>query len=166
MNRSTPLRRTRPLEARTGLRASTGLARSPASALKPATAQRKAPRDTGPTARVRALVLERDGYACACCGVSVIGKHYSLQHRKRRSQGGRSDAPNLLTVLGDGTTGCHARIDSRVDPHDEAKGYTVRSHDDPALIPVMYFSEGGSGFAAWLCADGSLSFDGPEEGAA
>jgi hypothetical protein len=30
----------------------------------------------------------------------------------------------------------------------------------------MYFSEHGNGFTAWLLADGSLSFDGPEAGAA
>ena len=53
------------------------------------------------------------------------------------------------------------RIDSRIDPHDEAKGYTVRSFDDPALVPVMFFDESGGGFTAWLADDGSLSFDGP-----
>jgi hypothetical protein len=104
----------------------------------------------------------RDGYACACCGQSVIGQVYSLQHRKRRSQGGGNSPSNLLTVLGDGTTGCHARIDSRADPHDEAAGYTVRSFDDPAKVPVMYVSQHGSGFTAWLLPDGGLAFDDPQ----
>ena len=132
----------------------------------PARMTRKPPKDDGLTPAVRQMILERDGYACVCCGRTVIGQQYSLQDRKRRSQGGKRVPTNLITVLGSGTTGCHERIDSRRDPHDEAKGYTVRSHDDPALIPVMYFSEGGSGFTAWLLADGSLSFDGPEAGAA
>jgi hypothetical protein len=118
-------------------------------------------RDTGPSAKVRRMVLERDGYACVCCGRSVIGQVYSLQHRKRRSQGGKNDCTNLIAVLGDGTTGCHARIDSRCDPHDEAKGYTVRSWDDPALIPVMVFSPGGSGTTAWLTLDGKYVFEAP-----
>jgi hypothetical protein len=135
------------------------------NAPKRSAAPRKPARDTGPDRRTRALVLERDGYACVCCGRTIAGQRYSLQHRKRRSQGGDNSPPNLLTVLGDGTTGCHARIDSRADPHDEAKGYTVRSHDDPALVPVMFFSEHGSGFMAWLGADGSLSFDEPEAAA-
>ena len=100
-----------------------------------------ATRSTGPSRKVRLLVLERDGHACVCCGRSVIGQPYSLQHRKRRSQGGTNSPSNLVTVLGTGTTGHHERIDSRIDPEDEAKGYTVRSWDDPALIPVMVFSE-------------------------
>ena len=157
MKRGAPLKRRTPLRARTPLTAKT--------APKGRTA-RKPVKDTGPDAKTRATVYTRDGWACACCGQSIVGRPHSLQHRKRRSQGGDNSPSNLLTVLGDGTTGCHARIDSRSDPHDEAKGYTVRSHDDPALIPVMFFDGSGGGFTAFLCDDGSLSFDGPQAGAA
>ncbi len=125
--------------------------------------RRRTRRDTGPTAKVRRLVLERDGYACVCCGVSVIGQPYSLQHRKRRSQGGGNSPSNLIVVLGTGTTGCHERIDSRRDPHDEAQGYTVRSWQDPALIPVMMFSTpGGGGVTYWLTGDGQRTTEAPE----
>ena len=120
------------------------------------------PRDTGPSPAVRKLVLERDGYACVCCGRSVIGQPYSLQHRKRRSQGGDNSASNLVTVLGTGTTACHERIDSRRDPADEAKGYTCRSWQEPAEIPVMVFSPGGSGMTVWLSADGRYLTEAPE----
>jgi hypothetical protein len=129
--------------------------------VKAKAAPRRQARDTGPSKAVRAAVLARDGFQCVCCGRSVIGQVYSLQHRKRRSQGGGSLASNLITVLGDGTTGCHQRIDSRIDPADEAQGYTVRSWDDPALIPVVFHSEHGSGFTAWLADDGGLLFDDP-----
>jgi len=122
-------------------------------------------RDTGPSRKVRLLVLARDGYRCVCCGRSVIGQRYSLQHRKRRSQGGDNSPSNLITVLGTGTTGCHERIDSRRDPHDEAKGYTVRSNLDPAGVPVMVFSEHGSGASVFLGDDGRYH-DGPQEVAA
>ena len=64
-------------------------------------------------------------------------------------------------VLGDGTTGCHRRIDSRLWPEDEAKGYTVRSWGDPALISVMVFSEHGSGVTVWLASDGTYAFEAP-----
>lgn len=126
-----------------------------------APAPRKAPSYTGPSETVRKLVLERDDYRCVCCGLSVIGQQYSLQHRLRRSQGGDSTPVNLVTVLGTGTTGHHARIDSRRDPHDEARGYTVRSWDDPALVPVMIMSAAGAGALVWLTPEGTYSTEPP-----
>lgn len=120
-------------------------------------------RDTGPDRRTRAAVLIRDGYMCAdgCgpCGPGIAP--YSIQHRKRRSQGGTSAMSNLILVAGTGTAGCHLRIDSRIDPQDEARGYTVRSFDDPRLIPVMYFERDGSGAAKYLDDDGNLSDEPP-----
>lgn len=150
------------------LRRGKGLARSPMKTLatpKRSQVKHTAPRDTGPDRKTRLLVLERDGWACVCCGRSVIGQRYSLQHRKRRSQDGTNSATNLLTVLGDGTTGCHARIDSRIDPHDEARGYTVRSGQDPALVPVMLHGNDG-GVTVWLGASGEYLFEPPEAGEA
>ena len=115
-------------------------------------------RDTEPDAETRRLVLERDGYACVCCGASVLGRPYSLQHRKRRSQGGGNSPSNLITV----TTGCHARIGSRADPADEAKGYTCRGWQDPAGVPVMVFRPGALGAAVWLADDGTCRLEPPE----
>jgi hypothetical protein len=63
----------------------------------------------------------------------------------------------LITLAGTGTTGCHLRIDSRIDPEDEAKGYTVRSFDNPADVSVMVFGEHGSGAVKYLTADGGYS---------
>jgi hypothetical protein len=96
--------------------------------------------------------------------MSILGQHYSLGHRLRASQGGRAIPSNLLTFLGWGGEMCHGRIDNRTDPADEAKGYTVRSWDSPLLIPVMVFSEGGSGVMAWVWDDGRYHFDGPQGG--
>ena len=143
-----------------------GFQRTPGSSLNRTERERKAPGGTGPDRATRALVLERDRYACVCCGRSVIGQVASIQHRKRRSQGGTNSPANLITVLGDGTRGCHARIDSRIDPADEAKGYTCRSHEDPALVPVMLFEASGSGMTVWLTADGRYSTEPPMDGAA
>jgi hypothetical protein len=118
-------------------------------------------RSIGPDQQTRGLVLERDGYSCVCCGRSIMGQEYSIQHRKRRSQGGTSSPSNLITLLGSGITRCHGRIDSRIDPHDEAKGYTVRGAYDPAQIPVMLFASSDSGVVMWPTDDGRWSAEPP-----
>jgi hypothetical protein len=117
--------------------------------------------DTGPDSATRAIVYARDGYACVCCGRTVIGQVRSIGHRKRRSQGLDNRACNLLTFLGTGSTSCHGRIDSRVDPDDEAHGYTLRSRQDPLLVGVMYFERDGSGVTRWLEADGGVLLAAP-----
>jgi hypothetical protein len=161
--RATALRRGKGLEPGPGPARKTRLRSvSPrrAEAPEPKSAAR---RETGPDRKTRKLVLERDSHACVCCGVSVEGRPYSLQHRKRRSQGGGNSPSNLITVLGTGTTGCHERIDSRRDPHDEAKGYTVRSWQDPAEVGVMVFAgPDGSGVTYWLTDDGQRTTEAPE----
>jgi hypothetical protein len=123
-------------------------------------------KDTGPSRKVRALVAARDGYACVCCSRSVIGQQADLQHRDSRGMGGTSDPAanspvNLLLMLRE----CHARVESRKFPEDNDKGYWLKMGQNPADEPVMYFGQDG-GFTAWLLADGSLSFDGPQAGAA
>jgi hypothetical protein len=113
--------------------------------------------NSGPTPGVRKLVLERDGYACVCCGVSVIGRRYSLGHRLRASQGGKAVPSNLLTFLGWGGQECHGRIDNRENPEDEARGYTIRMGGNPLLVPVMFFEPSGSGALVYLLDDGTVS---------
>ena len=133
--------------------------------------KRKAVRDTGPSARTRKAVYERDGWCCVCCGTPVQDRPHSVGHRKRRSQGGPNDLSNLLTFLGLGTNPLdpddhHARIDSRRDPSDEAKGYSLRSHQDPFLVPVLVGSVSGSKTQVWLSDDGRYLTADPEEAAA
>ena len=115
---------------------------------------------------VRELVLERDGYACVDCGTSIVGQHYSLGHRLRASHGGRAVPSNLITLLGLGGELHHGRIDLYRDPEDEAKGYRLRSWQDPKQVSVMVFSPGGSGATVWLWDDGKYHIDGPQEAAA
>jgi hypothetical protein len=109
--------------------------------------------------RTRKAVHERDGWLCVCCGQSVRGRPHSVGHRKRRSQGGSNETSNLLSFLGLGINQFdpddhHARIDSRKDPNDEARGYTVRSWQDPASVSVMITGFGGSGAWRFLSDDG------------
>lgn len=134
---------------------------------KPAPSPLGARRDTGPDARTRRMGYERDGWACVCCGVSIIGRPHSLGHRKRRSQSGSNELSNLLTFLGLGLNPLdpddhHARIDSRLNPADEDRGYTVRSFKDPAAVPVAYVSADGREVRYWLTDDGQLLEEPPE----
>jgi hypothetical protein len=165
MRRSGPLRRGKRMKAGKALKRKTALARTSRAALP---ARR---RDTGPSALTRAAVYKRDGNMCVCCGTSLAGRPRSVGHRKRRSQGGSNETSNLVAFLGLGINPFdpddhHARIDSRRDPEDEAKGYTVRSWGDPAATSVMIASQYRSGATAWLTDDGEYSFSPPGEAAA
>ena len=119
------------------------------------------PRNSRPTALVRRTVLERDGWACVCCGTSIIGRRYSLGHRLRASQGGKAVPSNLLTFLGWGGEECHGRIDLYKDPVDAVNGYRVESWQDPALLPVKVFNPNGL-LTVWLAADGTYSLVQPD----
>lgn len=121
---------------------------APAPARVPAARPR---RRTGPDAQTRKLVLERDGYACVCCGTPVAGRRYSLAHRKRASQGGKAVPENLIVLLGLGAEQHHGRVDLYKDPADAAKGYRLKSAQDPASVPVEYAGQGWF----WLLPDGS-----------
>jgi hypothetical protein len=120
------------------------------------------------TPAVRTTVLERDGYACVCCGRTIIGRQYSLQHRRAKKMGGSrlpwiNSPQNLLTVLGSATTGCHARMERR-EQADKDRGYVISEWPeiDPRLIPVTVVTEFGEA-TVWLTAEGGLSNDPPAE---
>lgn len=78
-------------------------------------------RDTGPSKTTVALVLARDGEACARCGrgvdLSDRGWGWSIHHRCPRGMGGSKAVPwinlaaNLVTLCGSGTAGCHGHIE-------------------------------------------------------
>jgi hypothetical protein len=162
-----PLRARKPLGRHTGLAPGKALERRVLQAgSAPGGRHRgkgtRAPRDTGPDRKTRALVLARDGHSCVCCGLSVIGQRYDLQHRDARGMGGTSDpranSPvNLLVMLREH----HQRVESRRDPHDNGKGYWLRMGEDPALTPVMYFERSGSGVLMYLDDLGGISPDAP-----
>src|SRR5258708_28261067 len=68
-----------------------------------------------------------------------------------------NSAANLLTMLRDH----HRRVESRIDPEDNAKGYWLRMGESPLLTPVMVFSPGGPGVTAWPTLDASDVFEAP-----
>ena len=124
---------------------------------------REASPPSGPSAAVRALVLSRDGYSCACCSTPTTGRPHSVV---RRSGLGGDSPSNLLTFLGRGEDPLdpddhRARVESGIDPCDQAKGYEVPSGQDPALVPVLVRTASGPVITVWLTADGQYSFTPP-----
>lgn len=119
-------------------------------------------RDVEPSREVRALVMARDGYACPCCGTSVVARPHSVLRRSRDD----GDSPaNLLTFLGRGENPLdpadhRARVDSRRDPTDAARGFTVPSGQDPALVPVAVSGQAGW-ITLWLTAEGACRTEPP-----
>lgn len=110
---------------------------------------------------IRGLVLERDGYACVCCGQSVIGESYSIRLRKPVSQGGKAIPENLITLLGRGCESHRGRVELCRDPEDAVKGYRVTSEEDPLLVPVLYALPTGLAWF-WLTSDGKRTKVAPE----
>jgi len=146
-----------------------GLARTarlaPGTGLKRAERKRRPARDTGPSVRVRALVLGRDEHACARCGMSVTDRPRSIHHRVRRSQGGGNSPENLITLCGSGVTGCHGWVHANV-AEARAPGWLLLGDDDPLAESVMYAAEYGPAVTFWLTRDGKREADDPREAAA
>jgi hypothetical protein len=87
--------------------------------------------------KLRAKILERDGYACSRCLRLLEGNYYSLHHRLPRGRGGKHTAANLVTVCGSGTSpGCHSWIETHRREATE-QGWLVHSGMDPARIPIF-----------------------------
>lgn len=119
------------------------------------------PSSTGFPAGVRTIILDRDGYACARCGIPVdtssVG--YSLQHRDNRGMGGTDDPAinrpaNGIVLCGSGTTGCHGWTEEH--PIAAARhGFAVESWAASTSVPVRYphgwFSLDNHG-SKWACS--------------
>ena len=89
--------------------------------------------------RARRLVRVRAGGRCeAVVSAEVcLGRATNFHHRKPRSLGGEWSAANGLQVCGSGTTGCHGWITAN-PAGARAKGWSVSSYADPALVSVHY----------------------------
>jgi 5-methylcytosine-specific restriction protein A len=160
VKRGGPLNRGKPMKAGRPMARGTGIART--------APKRRPARDTGPTAATRRLVCVRWGFRCAACGISVIGRDWSIQHRSARGMGGTSDpaanaASNLILLCGSATSpgGCHLLCERR-DPDMHGRGFWLWSWEDPKTVPVMVASEHGSGVTVWLDDLGGWSAAPPE----
>lgn len=121
----------------------------------------RAARDTGPSQAMRLKILKRDGYRCARCGKPVIDALRSIHHRKRRSQGGKHTADNLVLLCGDGLRECHGHVHLNPDQSYDL-GWLVRAADDPALRPLTYVRGDGTRLREWLYPGGKRTTEVPE----
>jgi 5-methylcytosine-specific restriction enzyme A len=105
-------------------------------------------RQTGPSAAVRSLVIERDQRACASCGKPIGSGQWSMQHRLARGAGGSSNplinAPsNLIVLCGSANTphSCHLAAESR-GAESHGNGFWLHHGQDPATVPVQHALHG------------------------
>jgi hypothetical protein len=137
---------------------------APAAPLLSGSAKRPpARKNTGPSRKIRNLVLARDNWQCVGCGKPVGGGFtwWSMQHRKARGVGGDNSPCNLIVLCGSATSpGCHRLCEDR-DREMHERGLWLRSDEDPAAVPVMIASEHGSGVTAWPTEDGRYVFEAP-----
>ena len=112
-------------------------------------------RNTGPSRKVRDLVREREGDACARCGLRDGGHvwpRHQIHHRRPRGLGSSraadtNDPPNLVLLC---ALACHGFVES-YRAQATMDGWLVRQGHDPATVPVLY-----RGSWRLLEADGSL----------
>jgi hypothetical protein len=128
---------------------------------------RRSSQDTGPSARVRRLVFARAFGFCESCGISVIGRPYSIQPRVEQGTGGASRpeanaVSNLSLLCGSVTSpgGCHLLCEQRdQDMHD--RGMWLRSWESPRLVPLWLFNPEGPRIRAWLNDAGTYDLEAP-----
>ena len=123
--------------------------------------------DAGPSARVRRLVFARAFGFCEGCGISVIGRPYSIHPRAGRGAGGTSrpeaDAVwNLILLCGSAASpgGCRLLCDQR-DEDMRDRGMWLRSGESPRLVPVWLFNPEGPRIRAWLNDEGTYDLEAP-----
>ncbi|MCK9921626.1 HNH endonuclease [Frankia sp. AgPm24] len=89
----------------------------------------------------RVLVLARAGHHCESCGASLVGRPYSLHHRRPKGMGGTraelAHSPaNLVALCGLGNnSGCHGLVHQHPTAA-QSGGFVVRRAADPTRIPV------------------------------
>lgn len=165
------------LERKTWMPRGKGFERNPRNSLKRGTGlsrasqpsrsawKRKRSGSTDPSPAMKAAVRKRDDFACARCGINVLGRNHSIHHRVRRSQGGRNTMENLVTLCGDGVAGCHGWVHGNVAAA-RTGGWILLGSDNPALEGVTYAGEIDPQPVLWLTRDGKRITADPRDGVA
>lgn len=125
---SAPLRASTPIARKTPI-----VAKSPTARATPK--KRRAPKP-GVTPDTRAAVLARAAGRCEACGNGFTEAGVHVHHRKKRSQGGGHDLPNLVALHPD----CHVIAPGAVHQRSAwayEVGLMVRRGEDPAAVPLL-----------------------------
>jgi hypothetical protein len=118
-------------------------------------------------ARARRLVFARAFGFCESCGVSVIGRPYSIRPRVEQGAGaasrpGAGAVWNLSLLCGSATSpgGCHRLCEQRdQDMHD--RGMWLRSWENPRLVPLWLVNPEGPRIPVWLNDEGTYDLEAP-----
>lgn len=143
MKRGKPLARRTPLRSKTALVGSTPSQRASRLARKPM--QRKRQQATREEREARELLRARSAGTCELCGREPAT---DAHHRVNRSQGGRWEITNLLHLCR--REHQHVTVNPAVAYE---RGWSVRSTNDPAAVPVFLAGHGWS----LLRPDGSVA---------
>jgi hypothetical protein len=115
------------------------------------------------SARAQRLVFARAFGFCESCGISVIGRPYTIAPRVvQDADGYRSEANamfNLVLLCGSANSpgGCHRRCQQR-DPDMHDGGFWLRPWEDPEIIPVLLFNPDGPRIRVWPNDAGTYAF--------
>lgn len=93
-----------------------------------------------------AQIRKRDGDRCARCGAT---SPLHVHHRIRRSQGGRNDSSNLVTLCEPCHTWAHRNPYKARDG-----GWLLRPSDDPRLVEIRHVN--WPAYPIWL--DDAMGF--------
>ena len=99
--------------------------------------------------KARAVVLERDQNTCQRCGVNVLYKLASVQHRIARGAGGTASErvwtpANMALLCGSATTpgSCHNFVENEEREQGKTEGWVLPMNNpsiDPALEPLLTY---------------------------
>lgn len=152
--RKKPMARSKPFEAKIPL---------PRQPSEPTSKPKR--RNTPPPvpAGLARMVLERAGWCCDRCGVSIVGREFSRQHRRARGAGGRREGAhtpaNVIVLCGSATSqGCHewAEHSHRTEAYElgfAIRGEARKPEDVPVFRHLRQWVIPGDG--VWIDADES-----------
>lgn len=97
-------------------------------------------RPTGFDRRTRALILDRDGHACVCCGLTAAQTRIVAHHRRNRGHGGSRDP--IVNGPANGIAccwTCNDLMESNAPRAAEARarGWKLIAGQDPLAVPVV-----------------------------